>query len=101
MNALELKEARKKSGLTQEELALKLGISLKTLSNYENGKPIPKSKHAILLSFLNENKVNEPNDVYEIDDKNCQAKLENLKKEISLKDEIIDLLKEKIELLKK
>ena len=44
MNALEIKEKRKKLGLTQDELAKKLGVSLKTISNYEKGEVIPESK---------------------------------------------------------
>lgn len=37
MNSINLKELRKKFGLTQIELAKKLGISNSTLAHYESG----------------------------------------------------------------
>ena len=36
-----LKAARANTGLTQEEAATKIGISVFTLANYENGKTFP------------------------------------------------------------
>lgn len=44
-----IKQARIKKGLTQEELARRLGISYPTLSKYENGHRIPDAN---LLSHL-------------------------------------------------
>jgi transcriptional regulator with XRE-family HTH domain len=52
MNALEIKEKRKIIGLTQQELAVILGVSLKTVTNYENGGVIPESKQALLRTAL-------------------------------------------------
>lgn len=100
MNALELKQKRKKCGLTQGELAKLIGVSVKTIVNYENGEVIPISKHAILHSVLSKNEVNEPEENYNSNEKNCEEKLLNLKKELSYKDQIIDLLKEQIDLIK-
>lgn len=37
-----LKEARTKAGLKQEELAKALGVSFRTISNYESGERYPK-----------------------------------------------------------
>ena len=39
-----LKEARIKAGLKQEELAEALGVSLRTISNYESGERYPKKR---------------------------------------------------------
>lgn len=59
MNALEIREGRKKLGFTQAELAKKLGVSVKTISNYENGEVIPESKTDLLHSILSNNTLNE------------------------------------------
>lgn len=59
MNALEIKEARKRLGFTQADLAKKLGVSLKTISNYEKGEVIPTTKIELLHSILSNNTVNE------------------------------------------
>jgi len=98
MNALEIKKRRKELGLNQAELAKKLGVSLKTVSNYENGEVIPESKLELLHNILFEKEViilNEPNAGYD-EEKNI---IENLKMEIKLKDKIIQLQEEKIELI--
>ncbi len=39
-----LKEARKRAGLKQEELAKALGVSLRTITNYESGERYPKKR---------------------------------------------------------
>lgn len=52
MNQLELKKLREQAGLTQEELAKELLVSVKTISNWETNKPIPRSKEAYVKSFL-------------------------------------------------
>lgn len=39
--ASNIKRARKEKGLTQNELAGKLGVSQKTISKYETGEQIP------------------------------------------------------------
>jgi DNA-binding XRE family transcriptional regulator len=101
MNSLELKELRKKQGLTQQQLANLIGVSLKTVQNYEKGEVIPETKHEILRNVLNPMVINEPNTEYKIIQTNCEEKLQNAIKEIELKNEIIELLKEKIHLLKK
>ena len=36
-----LKDARAKSGLTQEQVAEKVMVSRQTISNWENGKSLP------------------------------------------------------------
>lgn len=52
MNYLEIKENRKKLGLTQEELGKKLGVSKRTIINYEKGEIIPDTKLDILSSIF-------------------------------------------------
>ena len=39
-----LKEARTKAGLKQEELAKALGVSLRTITNYESGECYPRKR---------------------------------------------------------
>lgn len=52
MNDLDIKGIRKKLGLTQVQLAKKLGVDTKTIQNWEYGKRIPESKHGIIRSLL-------------------------------------------------
>lgn len=54
MNKLEFKEIRQKLGLTQKEMAEKLGVSINTIQNYEKGGVIPASKNKILGSLLDD-----------------------------------------------
>jgi transcriptional regulator with XRE-family HTH domain len=119
MNALEIKEKRKKLNLTQKQLAERIGVSTQTINGYENGKEIPSTKIQILESVLNENQYNivsEPttlynksngfkskindveNQIYEIE-KNILIKKE-LKEDFSGDQTIIKILKERIELIK-
>lgn len=52
MNDIDIKEIRKSLGISQKELAEKVGVSANTIQNWEYGKPIPKSKNKILGSLL-------------------------------------------------
>ena len=47
-----LRAERKKSGLTQAELAQKAGLGLKTITNYENGTTYPRKRE--IYSVLGE-----------------------------------------------
>ncbi|MCG8207228.1 helix-turn-helix domain-containing protein [Tenacibaculum finnmarkense] len=47
INNLDIKEFRKKNKITQESLADLLGVSWRTIQNYEAGQKIPKSKSAL------------------------------------------------------
>lgn len=47
MNKIEIKNFRKKFGLTQAALAKKLGVDIKTVQNWEAGKTIPTTKYEI------------------------------------------------------
>ena len=44
-----IRESRKRAGLTQQELADKLGITTGAVSNYENGVSFPKAEIAFGL----------------------------------------------------
>ena len=48
MNGIELKENRIKLGYTQEKLAELIGVSKRTVINYEHGEVIPATKSEIL-----------------------------------------------------
>lgn len=79
MNGEEIRIQRKKLGLTQKELAEKLGVSFQTLNGYENGKPIPDTKIELLNSILYQNKnpniINDPKSPYQIIDKKLRLKM--------------------------
>jgi SOS-response transcriptional repressor LexA len=48
MSSIDVKNIRIKLGISQERLAEMIGVSLRTVQNYESGRQIPKSKNAIL-----------------------------------------------------
>jgi len=69
--AEKLKEARKKTGLTQAELAAKTGISYRAIQTWESGSKYPKSIEAVMkvaevLGTTTESLLNE-SDQYIID----------------------------------
>ncbi len=49
---MELKQARQAKGLTQKELADKIGTSKSVISNYETGYATPKLDRMIKLSEI-------------------------------------------------
>lgn len=49
---MRLRELRNKSGLTQNEIATRLGVSGQTILNWENGIYEPKINQLILLADL-------------------------------------------------
>ena len=52
-----LKEARAEAGLTQAELALRIGVSRKTINTVENGVFIPSAILALSLAEALDRKV--------------------------------------------
>jgi DNA-binding XRE family transcriptional regulator len=67
MNALEIKENRKRLGLTQDALGKLLGVSKRTIINYESGDVVPVTKSKLLHQILLADKL-EPNSVKKEDD---------------------------------
>lgn len=53
MDELDVKQLRKKLGLSQSELADILGVHYRTVQNWETGTPIPKTKYTILCKLIN------------------------------------------------
>lgn len=53
MNAEKIRKKREELGLTQSELATLIGVSLRTIQNYEKDGVIPSSKYEILRNVLN------------------------------------------------
>lgn len=58
INALNIKQHRKKLNLTQQELADLIGVSKNTIVNYEKGMKIPESKIPILKKILYNENIN-------------------------------------------
>lgn len=58
MDSLEVKNNRKKYNLTQGQLAKMIGVSKKTIANYEAGETIPNTKRVILHRVFDELKQN-------------------------------------------
>lgn len=82
MDGQTLKDARKVLGLSQEEMAAKIYVSFPTYNGYENGKNIPKNKHAVINAVLIEASLKEEEKISD----------EVLKKEA--KDILVDVLTE-------
>jgi len=93
MNALDVKNIRKKFGWSQEKLAEKIGVSLKTITNYESGGVIPLSKGVLLRDLLN-SEIMEimpefvPRPILDSYDR----KIKEVKEKINSRNEIIQLL---------
>lgn len=57
MNIIQLKEIRNNLGITQSEMAERLGITMKTIQNYEKGFTIPLSVQKLIqFEFLSDAK---------------------------------------------
>lgn len=52
-SALDIKSIRKKLGLTQVEMAKKIGVDTKTVQNWEYGRKIPSTKTELIRSLVN------------------------------------------------
>ena len=59
MSTINIKELRKKVGVSQEKFAEMLGVHLRTVQNWEKGGVIPDSKYTILRKIETED-INSP-----------------------------------------
>ena len=74
---MRLRELRTKSGLTQNEIATKLGVSGQTILNWENGIYEPKINQLIRLADLFSVSVD-----YLIERKNTNKSIDDICKEL-------------------
>ncbi len=54
-NSLDIKNIREKYNLTQEQFAVMLGISVRTLRNWEQGRRVPEGPAMVLLHVADKN----------------------------------------------
>ena len=54
MTGAEIKAARERAQLTQQQLAAKVGVGLRTVSNWERGETVPKNRMAALEELFKE-----------------------------------------------
>jgi transcriptional regulator with XRE-family HTH domain len=52
--ASRIREARERAGLSQEEFAGRLGVSLRTIGNWERGATVPQARVGALRELLDE-----------------------------------------------
>ena len=83
-----IKELRKKNNLSQAELADKIGVTQKTICNYENGTRFPKGQK-IINGFAD---IFDVSIDYLLDDNEIDSNKKNIK--IEYKDEFISTAKE-------
>lgn len=48
----EIRRARERAGMTQEELGAVIGVSLRTIGNWERGQTVPRNRAAALRAAL-------------------------------------------------
>lgn len=60
VNGAQIREARERAGLTQQELATRLGVTLRTIGNWERGATVPKNRQAAIRAFLAPRDAPEP-----------------------------------------
>ncbi|OXB01717.1 hypothetical protein B0A75_04560 [Flavobacterium oncorhynchi] len=98
MNDLNIKELRAQKGLSQSELAKRIGVSRQTIVNYEKGEVIPESKRDILYNILLNNDTDTDNELVGYYTKSLSGyskKIAEKEEEIKARLETIRLLKEK------
>jgi len=92
-----IKKARLAAGLSQEELAEKLGVSAKTVSAYETGRAIPPSPTLIRIAEITEVPIDEL-----AGDKNGNGKYQKIEKRLrKLEERVANLEQLMIKFLKK
>ena len=61
INSLDIRKYREQNGLSQTDLAELVGVSFRTIQNYEAGHTIPKSKYAIFHKLITSGAVKSKN----------------------------------------
>jgi DNA-binding XRE family transcriptional regulator len=101
MKAIDVKEIRKKFGWRQDELAEKIGVSRKTVTNYETGGVIPESKKVLLLSLLSNTVLETASEfIPRAPMDSFDRKIREVKEKINSRNEIIQLLNGKVDEIK-
>jgi DNA-binding XRE family transcriptional regulator len=101
MKAIDIKEIRKKFGWRQDELAEKIGVSRKTVTNYETGGVIPESKKVLLLSLLSNTVLETASEfIPRAPMDSFDRKIREVKEKINSRNEIIQLLNGKVDEIK-
>jgi DNA-binding XRE family transcriptional regulator len=101
MKAINVKEIRKKFGWRQDELAVKIGVSRKTITNYETGGVIPESKKVLLLSLLSNTVLETASEfIPRAQMDSFDRKIREVKEKINSRNEIIQLLNGKVDEIK-
>lgn len=54
IDGAEMRAARERAGLTQGEVAKRVGVSLRTVGNWERGESVPRSKEQAIRAVLGE-----------------------------------------------
>ena len=54
IDGAEMRAARERAGLTQGEVAKRVGVSLRSVGNWERGESVPRSKEALIRAVLGE-----------------------------------------------
>jgi transcriptional regulator with XRE-family HTH domain len=54
INGTEIRAARERAGLTQGELATRVGVSLRTVGNWERGETVPQNRASVVEQVLAE-----------------------------------------------
>lgn len=52
IDGAEMRAARERAGLTQTEVAKRVGVSLRTVGNWERGESVPRSKEQAIRAAL-------------------------------------------------
>jgi DNA-binding XRE family transcriptional regulator len=106
---LNVKEIRKNLGVSQTKFAEMLGVSRKTIQNWESGGVIPLTKRVKLLNLQSQSKENENSATPQPDDRvsdasaayNRDVELSLLRQRIADLERIISLQEKTIKLLEK
>ncbi|MEL1243553.1 helix-turn-helix transcriptional regulator [Flavobacterium sp. DGU11] len=71
MNDINIKESRELAGITQDFLASELGVTVRTISSWENGATIPKGKQEMIRKYFSlktkEPEVSSERDIHVVD----------------------------------